>query len=418
MNTSPSFSERLFGFTDLLRARMRNKGHEQEIGDPTSKLVQLAAFGKNEWSYFGMVRQLRIERKIDKKALTEGSEYIRKFTFTVREWEKSEAASYLGKKDRIKFQDKAKEITDLLDRALANEWGSQAIAAMELCNTFLDTFEIDIKEAPESYSYELREKKQSVSIDVQGPNGQSETIDPDYLYHYELVRPKGNAPKTFVMLYDLFKHSEQRRYTETNQGERARYKLYRAFLFIGWILFTAATELLTITQFRPGVTATNYFLLPAGVSLLWIFVIYFLVRMIIGTTWVFYAFLVEIPTKSGRGGPQALLLVNSKSINHFETVSRLVKGNMDFIRALGETMMSFQEATFARLRTSNKALSLKVNALEEKIKKQEILDETGTRLNGKQRIVYKRSWWGPIALGALVILIAFNIVIFASAGGL
>lgn len=417
MNTSPSFSEKLFGFTDLLRARMRNKGHEQEIGDPTSKLVQLAAFGKNEWSYFGMVRQLRIERKIDKKALDQGSEYIRKFTITIRTWQKSEAAKGLSQKELLKFQERAKELTELLDNALANEWGSQALSAIDLCNTFLETFDIDLQAAPEDYKYELKGKKQSVTIQVNGDNGQSETIDPDYLYHYELVRPKGNAPKTFVMLYDLFKHSEQRRYTETNQGERARYKLYRAFLFIGWVLFTAATELLTITQFRPGVTATNYFLIPAGISLLWIFVIYFLVRMIIGTTWVFYSFLVEIPSKSGRGGPQALLLVNSKSLNHFETVSKLLKTNTDFIRALGETMMSFQEATFARLKVSNKALSLKVGALEEKIKKQEILDETGSRLNGKTRVIYKRPWYGPVALGAFVILAVFDIIL-AAAGGL
>lgn len=417
MNTSPSFSEKLFGFTDLLKARMRNRGHEQEIGDPTSKLVQLAAFGKNEWSYFGMVRQLRIERKIDKKALGEGANYIRHYVYTVRQWlEKSDAAKALKKEERIKFEERHKDILDNLDRSLANEWGSQVKADMALCNAFLQTFEIDLQQPPDNFSYSIRAKKQSIQINVQGDNGLEEKIDPDYLYHYELVRPKGNAPKTFVMLYDLFKHSEQRRYTETNQGERARYKLYRFFLFIGWILFTAATELLTVTQFKPGIMATNYFLVPAGISVLWILVIYFLVRMIIGTTWVFYAFLLEIPSHSSRGDPQPLLLVNSKSINLFETISKLLNTNMDFIRAIGETLKSFQEATFARLNVRNKALQLKVGALEDKIKKQEIQDETGERLNGRQRVVVKRPVWAYALIFLVIVLVVFDVIAFS--GGL
>ena len=418
MNTSPSFLEKITGFSDLLKARMKNRGHEQEIGDPTSKLVQLAAFGKNEWSYFGMVRQLRIERKVDKRALEEGAGYIRKYAYTVREWlDRSEEAKALDKKERSSIEERHKELLENLDRSLANEWGSQTKSDMALCNTFLKSFEIDFKEPPENFKYNLLAKKQSVSIKVQGDNGLEETIDPDYLYHYELVKPKGNAPKTFVMLYDLFKHSEQRRYTETNQGERSRYKLYRFFLFIGWVLFTAATELLTVTQFRPGVAATNYFLVPAAISLLWIFVIYFLVRLIIGTTWVFYAFLVEMPSNSSRGDPQPLLLVNSKSINLFETISRLLNTNLDFIRAMGETMKSFQEATFSRLNVRNRALQLKVGALEDKIKKQEIREDSEERLIGKPRVIYKRPVWAYASAFGVIVLVAFDLMI-ALAGGL
>ncbi len=395
------FFQRFFSLGDLLKDRIQKKGHERETGDIVQALVQIGAFGKSPWSYFGQVRQTMVEKKSNQKLMSDARIFMGKFHAATR--------------DRKDIRDKALEYTKALDYAIANGWNDHTEAAMKQCRTLLEEHNIELPEAAQDIEMPKREISNPLFLKMDG-----EDVELDTLYHYELVRPNSRVPRTFTLPYSLFKHSPQRRYTETNEGAKTKYKLYSFFMLVFTLAFNIMSFVFIGSNFHPGGAAYNYLIIPLAVSMFWLLVMWFIVKMVIGTTWVQTPYLVPFGESREGDGPQPMLLVNSQSIDFVKSVSAFLHISPENIDAMGETMKSFQEATFSRLKLDNKAKDIKISALEDNARKARIQDDT-QELNGvRTRTVTRMPKWVLPAVVFLMVVAgiesALLAMIVASAG--
>lgn len=190
--------QRFFALGDLLRDRIKKRGLERETGDVVQALVQIGAFGRKPWSYFGQVRQTMVESRTNRKLMAEALQFASDFH--------ASTVSLKGKD-----LDEAADSLSALKYAIANGWNDHTRAAMQQCRTFLESRSIQLIQGSPVEVPDLEEDPSVMVVD-------GEKISLRELYHYELVKPNSSTPRTFTLPYSLFKHSPQRRYTETNEG--------------------------------------------------------------------------------------------------------------------------------------------------------------------------------------------------------
>lgn len=381
-NLKEGFFQRFFSLGDLLRDRIKKKGLERETGDVVQALVQIGAFGRSPWSYFGLVRQTMIEKKTNRKLMLESARFAKDFAETAR-----------GLDEKRKRT--ADEYLKALQYAIANGWNEHAASARKQCESFLEENGLELKEGPEIPLPDLGEDPAKIRID-------EEEIGLDEIYHYEVVKPNSAVPKTFILPYSLFKYSPQRRYTETNEGAKTKYKLYSFFMLVFTIAFNVISFIMIGSGFHPGRAAYNYFIIPLVVSMFWLLVMWYIVKMVIGTTWIHTPYLVPFGERTDSKGPQPMLLVNSQSMDLVRSISQFLHTDQSNLDALGETLKSFQEATYSRLKLDNRAKDLKIASLEDYTRKVKIQEDT-EELNGqKVRYVRKMPRWAAAALAFMV----------------
>lgn len=381
-NLKEGFFQRFFSLGDLLRDRIKKKGLERETGDVVQALVQIGAFGRSPWSYFGLVRQTMIEKKTNRKLMLESARFAKDFAETAR-----------GLDEKRKRT--ADEYLKALQYAIANGWNEHAASARKQCESFLEENGLVLKEGPEIPLPDLQEDPAKIRID-------EEEIGLNEIYHYEVVKPNSATPKTFILPYSLFKYSPQRRYTETNEGAKTKYKLYSFFMLVFTIAFNVISFIMIGSGFHPGRAAYNYFIIPLVVSMFWLLVMWYIVKMVIGTTWVHTPYLVPFGERTDSKGPQPMLLVNSQSMDLVRSISQFLHTDQSNLDALGETLKSFQEATYSRLKLDNRAKDLKIASLEDYTRKVKIQEDT-EELNGqKVRYVRKMPRWAAAALAFMV----------------
>lgn len=392
-NLKESFFQRFFSLGDLLRDRVKKKGLERETGDVVQALVQIGAFGRSPWSYFGLVRQTMIEKKTNRKLMLESARFAKDFAETAR-----------GLDEKRKRT--ADEYLKALQYAIANGWNEHAASARKQCESFLEENGLVLKEGPEIPLPDLGEDPAKVRID-------EEEIGLDEIYHYEVVKPNSAVPKTFILPYSLFKYSPQRRYTETNEGAKTKYKLYSFFMLVFTIAFNVISFIMIGSGFHPGRAAYNYFIIPLVVSMFWLLVMWYIVKMVIGTTWVHTPYLVPFGERTDSKGPQPMLLVNSQSMDLVRSISQFLHTDQSNLDALGETLKSFQEATYSRLKLDNRAKDLKIASLEDYTRKAKIQEDT-EELNGqKVRYIRKMPRWAAAALAFMVVATSVFAVLLA-----
>jgi hypothetical protein len=375
--------QRFFSLGDLLKDRIGKKGLERQTGDVVQALVQIGAFGKNPWSYFGQVRQTLIENKTNRKLMAEAIQFSSDFQETTRQLQKKEA------------KDAAQHL-EALRYAIANGWNDHARSAMQQCRSFIGDHGLTLAHGPEPVP-PVQESDPSV-MDVAG-----QEISLKELYHYELVKPNSSMPRTFTLPYSLFRHSPQRRYTETNEGAKTKYKMYSFFMLVFTMAFNTMSFLFIGSAGQPGKETTNYVIVPILVSMFWLVIMWYIVKLVIGTTWVHTPYLVPFGERSDANGPQPMLLVNSQSMDLVRSISAFLHISQDNIDAMGETMKSFQEATYSRLKLDNRAKDLKIASLEDESRKSRIQEETGDLNGQKVRIVRRLPRWAVIAIPALLV---------------
>ncbi len=377
--------QRFFALGDLLKDRVGKKGLERQTGDVVQALVQIGAFGKNPWSYFGQVRQTLIENKTNRKLMSEALRLSSDFRETVK---------HLENKDRKE----ADEHLSALKYAIANGWNDHARAAMQQCRQFLSAHGLELVQGADPVPPDPVQDPSIIGVDGQ-------EISLKELFHYELVKPNSSMPKTFTLPYSLFRHSPQRRYTETNEGARTKYKMYSFFMLVFTLAFNVMSYMFISSGGQPGKTTTNYVIVPILVSMFWLLIMWYIVKLVIGTTWVHTPYLVPFGERTDQNGPQPMLLVNSQSMDLVRSISTFLHISQDNIDAMGETLKSFQEATYSRLKLDNRAKDLKIASLEDESRKARIQEETG-ELNGqKVRIVRRLPRWAVFMIPALVVAI-------------
>ena len=301
------------------------------------------------------------------------------------------------------YRTEANLLSGDLEHAINMGWNRETATKIKECETLLEKVGAELEEENDTDGHDPGAAPQDLRIQI----GEEE-IDPDVLYHYELVRARSNTPKTFVMLNPIFQHSEQRKLVETSQGQFLMNKFYRFLFIVGWVAFTAITQTLQWTGYTPSHSLFSDFVVPAGVSIGWVFVLYFVAKWLYGATWVVHAIIKELPVINGTPSVRAVAIVNSKTLDYNSLIVRLSKGSKDFLQAIGETLISFQEATFARMDLAIRSKNLRISALEDREKKQQIQEESRYLRTGRPRAVRKSTpVWAIILIPITVILGVF-----------
>ena len=179
--------------------------------------------------------------------------------------------------------------------------------------------------------------------------------------------------------------------------------MYSFFMLVFTMAFNTMSFLFIGSAGQPGKETTNYVIVPILVSMFWLVIMWYIVKLVIGTTWVHTPYLVPFGERSDANGPQPMLLVNSQSMDLVRSISAFLHISQDNIDAMGETMKSFQEATYSRLKLDNRAKDLKIASLEDESRKSRIQEETGDLNGQKVRIVRRLPRWAVIAIPALLV---------------
>jgi len=335
MKASERLSEWL-GLRDYLQDRqLRKYGHEHEIGQVVERRMEIRCKKPDPWIYQGKVRLLRIE----KQPLPEREQYLRNALRKI-------AYNLQGKEDR----DLARKAS-LLDRALERGWYMTAEALLEGVDLQ------SIEDPPDSF----RPKGyRSLEEQVKAWKGSA-------MYHYELVRPRRGTPKTFVTLDDIFKEADHEKFEFTYQGQKSKARLFNVVAAFAWLILTVTTEVLLLSVQLTGSISSavaNYWLIPSTEGVFFAFVLYFVVKAVMGNMYVFQ---VELLPLSRGEGPSPSLAINDKTVSRILDMAQMPE---ERIQDLAETIYSFQESVFSELRTENTLLRNENAILEEKLKEE------------------------------------------------
>lgn len=407
-----SFIERTaewIGVQDALDKRMLSKyGHEFEISEQVQRRMQIRSKKPDQWTYQGMVRELTIEKKEDRGKTREMQEALVQMEST----HLSSPPEQKTRKEKKAWEEIEKKAS-LLDRCILNGWfltGQELIRDLTSDLSIYPPRDPTKEYEPEKSRFEsVRMGKTIFQKEVKSSQGNKKEISWDTVYHYELVRPKRGMPKTFSTLTSIFSDADHVKYERTMQGMKSKTRLYNMVALFSWVLLAVTTELILVSETFTGrvpSSVVNYWIIPAAEAVFFVFILYFIVKAVMGNMYIFDVEIKPLFWDPDRRGPVPSLVESETLLTDLLTLAETTPDN---ITEISETMYSFQESVFSELRNENKLLQAEKTILEEKLKEEE--EKTNLMLDtGRIKIRKVVPRW---AFPSLAIAVILGIVLMA-----
>lgn len=404
---------------DSFDGRKRRRGYEHEIGAQQQKRIEIKMKKPDNWNYQGKVRLLRIEKREDRAYFQGATEMLARLEYNLRH------NDTLRKLDEGRVAEKLSQLAERYDYALLHGWRSESdrigeeigSAAKKAAEMTPEEERNLIRPIPEGFmrkdsTYESVRMSPAEFQAKKQVAGKEFTIEWSTIYHYELVHPKRRQPKSFATVQDIFAAADHARYDQTQKGRKAKSKLYNIVALFCWMVLTVSTEIMVISGGKISQEVVTWWLVPAVEGVLFLFLLYFLVRAVMAGSAIFTVELKPILFHPGRSGPIPAVVDDEKLV---DALLEMAGASRDHITEIGEILYSFQDDEFGQKDSRIGRLEAEKVILEQRIKENEEHEDLLTD-TGRVRIKRVHSRWTPL-FGAttLILLVLFAAIYLGGA---